>query len=634
MALLFADGLDWVNATLADVQVRYPEYGAINANSTFQTNTGRFGGGAYASRAGSSLPIPIASASEGTSSNTLFVGFSFFIPAAGTLDTVQNLITFYSGYAQATTNDELQLVIVTPAAPVLQFRRPSGTILATGTTVLTRGAWNWITVGVRLSDSAGVARVDLNGTTYLNLSAVDTIDNVGATSVRSISVFGPAASSMVLAQIDDIMIWNDTGDAPTTFLAPQRIQTSTPTADGAFSGWVPACSSSQAEPLGEARLRLPASAHLAIGTNTNSVFEMSNLSGTPASITAVQMSAVTRNRGAFGKRLRTKVRNAAGSLMANGTFREVPNNWAFLSTALAVDPNTGVAWTQAGIDGGQFGFEAETNTAIPGLYVFRGSDQTLTATSTGTLRARLWGGGGASGFFTDTDDASGGAGGYTDASFPVTSGDTILLRVGGGGRASTTLGTGGAGGWPDGGAGQSGGDKATGGGGGSTRIFKNGVLMAVAGGGGGAAGTGARRGGAGGGATGGAATANGGTGGSQIAGGVDSSDTGNVIKTGTQTGGGAGGNGTATDDGGGGGGGFWGGGGGGGDAQAGGGGSGHVNTVAGASGNTFAGNGVTPPVEGDTAGFLSPSFVTGGDSLSRRFNGGNGLAYLTGVTLT
>jgi hypothetical protein len=270
--------------------------------------------------------------------------------------------------------------------------------------------------------------------------------------------------------------------------------------------------------------------------------------------------------------------------------------------------------------------------AVVPNYAFVGAAQTaLVPAGKTSATVTMWGGAGGNGNWSS--GAWSGAGGYVQATFPVSPGDVLKFEVGGGGQGAARNANGGAGGWPDGGPGGRG-DSGSGGGGGSSRFYINDVLMAVAAGGGGSGGLGgAGSAGAGGGATGQAGffPASSGTGGSQAAGGWDAKDTSNANKTGRsivafpgaqRTGGFGSANGDpttlSTDDGGGGGGGYWGGGGGGGDSWPGGGGSSWTHASATGVTNT-AGNRQTPagsPPAGIAAGVNSAvngPAVPGGD---------------------
>ncbi len=198
----------------------------------------------------------------------------------------------------------------------------------------------------------------------------------------------------------------------------------------------------------------------------------------------------------------------------------------------------------AGLLGGARPAAAQT---VLGTYGYTGADQSFTVPAGVTrLRVKLWGAGGG-GFY----GTQGGAGGFTDASFTVNSGDSFTVVVGQGGSLSTNPVYGGGGNAFQGASG-----------GGRSAIRAGRLELVTAGGGGGASEAGS--GGAGGGVKGQDGTGSGsGGGGTQFAGG---SSGGGASTPGSQFLGGFG------ENGGGGGGGYFGGGGGG-DYGGGGGGS-------------------------------------------------------------
>ena len=215
---------------------------------------------------------------------------------------------------------------------------------------------------------------------------------------------------------------------------------------------------------------------------------------------------------------------------------------------------------------------------------------------------KLWGAGGSSGNSSQT--LIGGPGGFTTATFKVSSGTKLRVVVGEGGKRyglSKTFGGGGGGG--------SNGSYNGGSGGGGSFVFVEDTMPAVpanvissAGGGGGCAGTygNPNSGGPGGGTNGGNGYAGSnpaevGKGGTQNAGGAPGTDTGGTAGAFYQ--GGTGNGATSNVGSGGGGGGFYGGGGGAGRSGAGGGGSGHINKNP-PAGITF--------ISGETTG-ISPS---------------------------
>lgn len=219
-----------------------------------------------------------------------------------------------------------------------------------------------------------------------------------------------------------------------------------------------------------------------------------------------------------------------------------------------------------------------------------GSEQTIVVPAgKSQVTMYLIGGGGGGGFYATGDGTWSGAGGYTEATASVTSGETLKIRVatgGGGGRSNA----GGLGGYPGGGSGSFG-DTYGGGGGGYSGVFRNdGTPIAIAGGGGG--GSGYRdQAGAGGGLQG-QANEQSATGGTQTSGGGGSYP-GSAYQGGNANGGDRLSY-TSNDDGGGGGG-YYGGGSPSGDGRGGAGGSGYVGGAT--SGSTYAGNRQNRPIE-------------------------------------
>lgn len=204
--------------------------------------------------------------------------------------------------------------------------------------------------------------------------------------------------------------------------------------------------------------------------------------------------------------------------------------------------------------------------------------------------AYLIGAAGGGGIYT-VNSGNSGAGGYTKATFPVTAGESLTIRVGTGGKAGERMNSaalsGGLGGFPGGGSGSFG-DTFGGGGGGYSGIFRGTTPVLIAGGGGGGSGY-SNYGGSGGGLNGGQGGAPGGT---QTGGGG-----GTYPGTRYRGGNANGGNRTVStsNDGGGGGSGYWGGSANNGDGISGGGGSGYISSAA--TGNTYTGTGNTRPAE-------------------------------------
>lgn len=267
--------------------------------------------------------------------------------------------------------------------------------------------------------------------------------------------------------------------------------------------------------------------------------------------------------------------------------------------------------------------------SVKTTFTYTGSDQTYNVPiGTTTLSVKLWGAGGRGD--TQSGRGTGGAGGYTELTIPVSSlsSSSLIVTVGEGGSSSIGAST-----YGNGGAGLSGGGRNYGSGGGMSAIsyitletpgsVMTSDLIAIAGGGGTAAAftNPGSQAGPGGGTTGVDATDSDpttGGGGTQSAGGTSSGGTPGSFLQG----------GNAVTDGGAGGGGYYGGGSGfisGSDEGLGGGGSGYVTTLG--SGTTTQGTAQTPPNTGD-ADYVA-GVGTGGNNGG--VSGGNGLVVIEAI---
>jgi len=254
-------------------------------------------------------------------------------------------------------------------------------------------------------------------------------------------------------------------------------------------------------------------------------------------------------------------------------------------------------------------------TAQVDAYPSPGSFSFVVPQGTTSITVKSWGAGGGGG----RGNSPGGGGGYAGATFSVTPGETLQIRVGGGGGSWAA---GGAAGINGGGRGGLRSGIRAGGGGGYSGLFRGSVSQGgawvVAGGGGGGGTNGSSVSGWAGGPGGGGSGTSGGCGNTlgATSSGPGGSNAGGGGPFGSALQGGAGAGNNETWPGGGGGGGYWGGGGGwtgGGSGCNGGGGSGFVRT----GGSTSTGSGRTPANSGDGdrsgAGLGAPNGGTGGN---------------------
>jgi len=182
-----------------------------------------------------------------------------------------------------------------------------------------------------------------------------------------------------------------------------------------------------------------------------------------------------------------------GSWMTSGTLSQSQTLAVRLTSA-----GTASALRQATIVAGGFTFvwSVTTTSCIPGSQTFSSSSSFTVPTGCSSLTVRLWGAGGGAGGTGSSGVTSGygGGGGFVQATFAATAGESLSVEVGtgGGGGGNVGGGSGGSSGGGSGGGGDSSGANGGGGGGGGgpSRILRSSTVLLVAAGGGGGGGSG------------------------------------------------------------------------------------------------------------------------------------------------
>jgi hypothetical protein len=117
------------------------------------------------------------------------------------------------------------------AAGKLNVNR-AGTVLGTGTTVVTSGVWHFVEVKFTIDDTAGVAVLRLNSVEEINLSAVDTRNGATASANQIRFMHHTGGGTDPVSQYDDIYICDATGSVNNDFLGDCRTVSVLPNANG------------------------------------------------------------------------------------------------------------------------------------------------------------------------------------------------------------------------------------------------------------------------------------------------------------------------------------------------------------------------------------------------------------------
>lgn len=116
----------------------------------------------------------------------------------------------------------------------IQINRSNTFLGVTDPGLVSANNWYYIELAVTISDTVGTVRIDLDGTTVLSLSNVDTRNGTPTTIDTLLLGNGPGSGGGDTAYFDDIYLTDNT-----TPLGPQRIYTLAPVADTVEKDWAP-----------------------------------------------------------------------------------------------------------------------------------------------------------------------------------------------------------------------------------------------------------------------------------------------------------------------------------------------------------------------------------------------------------
>ena len=116
----------------------------------------------------------------------------------------------------------------------------AGTLLGTGSHLVTIGTWYFVELGAYIDNSAGTLQVFVNGMLDLDLSGIDTQALAGDTADTIVlGGFITATGGALSFWLGQIYVCDDQGASENTFLGDCRVIAQVPTGDGAHAEWTP-----------------------------------------------------------------------------------------------------------------------------------------------------------------------------------------------------------------------------------------------------------------------------------------------------------------------------------------------------------------------------------------------------------
>lgn len=336
MALLFIDGFSG-----QDLTYKY-DFGS-SGNFNTATSTPRIAGGYYGDNCTGAWTKTIPA------STRVFVGIGY--RAGLNFD-----ITFFgdSGATQHIT------VRRNNTTGMLEIRRGTsgGTLLATGTTPLLGGVWNYIEASCTVSDTIGEVHVRLNGSPTDEVSYTGDTKNGGtSTSIDRAQINFEGNTGLAGNSVADLYIANDTGSAPNNnFLGDVAVRTLVPNGNGNSSQLVGSDGNSTDNYL-LVDERPPSSTDY-VGSATpgqKDTYALANLPGGVTNVYGVQISGSMAKNDASLAQSRLIVRS--GGTDYSGTTRTLNTTYQGYYEFYETDPNTSTNWTASGVNNMEAGME-------------------------------------------------------------------------------------------------------------------------------------------------------------------------------------------------------------------------------------------------------------------------------------
>lgn len=338
MALKFYDGLGlYKNAS--EASLANPALWVYS----FTTNGGRFGGAcAYAFNANAFMTLSAPTPQDGV----CFFGASVCFNAVSAA---------YFLVFQGSGGSWLGKIGVSNAGHLTVYGQTAasttGTVVArTDKPVLAVGRWYRLEIKFvpGSTDANGAIAIHLNGEEVLNVTGIDTHN--GSETLEMISGYG-LYNSQDTWRIDDIMVWDASGDQNNDWLGDLRIDELLPTANGEDQDWTPNTGSAYAavdDALVSADDDTTYISSSTVGSNAS--FAMGNLANASQKIMAVKTRARMKNTDAGARTIKTYMRS--GIADAADAADQTPGTvYAVLHGDIhELNPEGDVAWTDSAVN--------------------------------------------------------------------------------------------------------------------------------------------------------------------------------------------------------------------------------------------------------------------------------------------
>lgn len=352
MALIFADSFDSYSET-ADLTTKWDVNNSTSYN-VFNSTAGRFGGGCLVCGHDDywlNKGILLTGGDPGT--NDIIVSFSFMATSFTRNSYSAFLQLNQSGDFSDGALSSLDGIGLAVVGTTLTAYR-GYTSFVTGTTELVLGSWYRIEVRLATNNSGGVLQVWINGVLDIDFTG-DTYDS-GKDGINVVKFGGQNTDGDIY--IDDVLIYDITGDAPNDVLGDIRMETLRPTGDGDENDGTPSSGTDHYAMVDEDGVNDGDSTYVSMSTaGDKELYDIGSLSYTPVKIHGVVVNLMARVDGTTPRTMKAKVKSATTE--GDGDTLNIPygDTYKPLQACFTEDPSTGAAWTTSGVDDMQIGQE-------------------------------------------------------------------------------------------------------------------------------------------------------------------------------------------------------------------------------------------------------------------------------------
>lgn len=338
MSILFSDGCGEYYPTADLLKVWTSQFGV-----TVQPTSGRRGGACFRMTANNhGINIGVAN------STTVFMGVAYKFDGVGAAN--EDIMSMKDGSTVA-------IELILDSSNNLSVETGATIHGVTTGVPITSGVWQFIEMSVVVHDTTGIVIVKVDGTEVLNLTGLDTKPS-GVTDINVVGIGGIALD----LRADDVYVCDDAGSAPyNTFLGDIQIDPLFPDADGTkteFDTTFPASPTDHYSKVDETGADDDTTYNETPTANDIDLFDfpaVSTISG-GSDFLAVKLSAFAKKTDGTLQTMQLISMPVATEYA--GSVETLSTSYNYYSKTWELNPETGVAWTDALFNASEFGVES------------------------------------------------------------------------------------------------------------------------------------------------------------------------------------------------------------------------------------------------------------------------------------